>query len=1136
MGNKTISNQDVIKRHRGRIISISIIIFLGINLIAGLAIWLEYNQEKATFLYNLNDEKEDSLNFAAAHITHKLESIISDLNFIGQNKRIEECIANNHKDNVIEKNLIAFSRAKKFYAQIRLLCPNGKEFLRINNEQGRVYSVTDSELQDKSSCYYFQASSQIKPNEIYISNLDLNIEHDKIAIPYEPMLRFSTPIFHNRKRVGLVVLNYRAKNLLEIADSLNLAFLNGQGGWLIGGGQKNWAFQRTPNNPQLFSEEYPKIWEKITNSHEGNMIKNNVLYSYKMIHPIRKITSIKSHDYYHWVLLARVNNPYQKAGINEYALDMFLVFLGFVIILAVLLGVATYEIIIRRETDIKFRLLFKHASDPYFILKNDIITDCNQSALDLLAIKERNSLVGYKLSVFTYKLDSSNPPIDFHTFSTEKVYKNLNGKLIYVEETCNRIPHSNDEVITVWHNITDRIEHEAELKMQSRADKLTSIMSKRFLEEDVQTIINEGLRISGKFLKIERAKVWLISKDDQLIHETHRWFASPYDKTIFDTKNFLVEKLDWMVETMSKGQSAVINKIDEVDDNEDLKKYLVSAGIKSLVLIPFIREKRLMGCLSFGMFSKSRTWTPEEINFIRRFADDVAVALYRRESEEQLAIARDEAESASRAKSEFLANMSHEIRTPMNAILGFTEILTNQIKDDKCHHYLESIHSSGKALLSLINDILDLSKIEAGKLTLEYRAFNPVNVFKEMTIIFSQKIAEKGLELLTEINPNLPEGVVLDELRLRQILLNLVGNAVKFTHKGYIKLAVNAKFPSSDHSTLDFIFSVSDTGIGIEQNQQEKIFEAFEQRAGQRSSEYGGTGLGLAITRRLINAMGGEISLTSTPGEGTEFKVIIKNVAVAAALDFETDNTVESSDKLIEQYNITPGKVLIVDDVEQNRELIAAYLDETPLQGICTEDGDEALKFAEINPPDLLITDIKMPNMNGYELLKKFTSKPQLKSIPTIVLTASLAAPEQEKAKKSADGFLLKPVSRHELFREIIRVMKYKTKENIAQPSESTTLSREPIKPVKDLPKLLEVLNNLTEGLFKDLSDNIIISDAEDFTKILLDLAQKHDCPPLQTYAKKISSLIDEFDVMNLPTAIREFPGIVIKIKSANGE
>jgi PAS domain S-box-containing protein len=239
------------------------------------------------------------------------------------------------------------------------------------------------------------------------------------------------------------------------------------------------------------------------------------------------------------------------------------------------------------------------------------------------------------------------------------------------------------------------------------------------------------------------------------------------------------------------------------------------------------------------------------------------------------------AEAANRTKSEFLSSMSHEIRTPMNAILGFSELLDSQIDDPGQRKYLESIKSSGKILLDLINDILDLSKIEAGMIELKQRPLNPKFILNDIGKIFSVKMKEKGLKFLIDVDKELPKALQLDEVRIRQILFNLMGNAVKFTDKGYVKLSARGIY-HEQKSKFDLIFSVKDTGIGISAENKGIIFDAFRQSKGQRDEKYGGTGLGLAITKKLVEAMGGKISVDSIVGKGSTFKVILKKVAVAS--------------------------------------------------------------------------------------------------------------------------------------------------------------------------------------------------------------------------------------------------------------
>ena len=254
---------------------------------------------------------------------------------------------------------------------------------------------------------------------------------------------------------------------------------------------------------------------------------------------------------------------------------------------------------------------------------------------------------------------------------------------------------------------------------------------------------------------------------------------------------------------------------------------------------------------------------------------------------------------ADKAKSEFLANMSHEIRTPMNAILGFADILETEISNQDHKRYLEAVSSGGKNLLALINDILDLSKAEAGKLELQYENVEPRMLLEEIRQVFSIKVREKELEFRLEVDPRVPARLSLDGLRIRQVLFNLVGNAVKFTSAGFVKIGVSldGPGPADEAATaVDVVFTVRDSGIGIPEHLREDIFEAFVQGEESRHKTLGGAGLGLAITRRLVRLMGGEISVAGETGVGSIFRVLLKNVGCSAELP-DAGDRIEAREK-----------------------------------------------------------------------------------------------------------------------------------------------------------------------------------------------------------------------------------------------
>ncbi len=385
--------------------------------------------------------------------------------------------------------------------------------------------------------------------------------------------------------------------------------------------------------------------------------------------------------------------------------------------------------------------------------------------------------------------------------------------------------------------------------------------------------------------------------------------------------------------------------------------------------------------------------------------------------------AKMQSEEANRAKSEFLANMSHEIRTPMNAILGFTELLAASVCDAQQGEYLAAIESSGKSLLTLINDILDLSKIEAGKMQIICEPVNPHKIFDEIRKMFHVQITEKKLDFIMEISDDIPENLLLDEVRLRQILFNLIGNAVKFTEKGYIRLsaAIGYSVPD-DPSKPDLILAVEDTGIGISSEFQESIFESFRQQDGQSTRKYGGTGLGLAITKRLVEMMNGNITLKSEQGKGSRFEIILHQISVAPNKIAETWVNPADTDKKVSFDNI---RVLITDDVDMNRFLIRSFFKHTNARILEAENGENAVSLAKQHYPDIILMDISMPVMDGYEATARIRADENLKHIPIIALTARAMAQDKEKIGSFGfDAYLTKPVKREELFRTLTKSLK----------------------------------------------------------------------------------------------------------------
>ena len=381
----------------------------------------------------------------------------------------------------------------------------------------------------------------------------------------------------------------------------------------------------------------------------------------------------------------------------------------------------------------------------------------------------------------------------------------------------------------------------------------------------------------------------------------------------------------------------------------------------------------------------------------------------------ELIKAKEEAEAASLAKSEFISNMSHEIRTPMNAIIGFAEILSKASLPTKEKRQVQTIQKSGESLIAIINDILDLSKIEAGKMELQPITFNLFSTIEDIRMIFAENISEKGLKFLSNIDTNLPNTIVLDEIRLRQVLFNLISNAIKFTHKGSISIDIKQEFSDINESYIDLKISISDTGIGISEENRLNIFKAFEQQKGQSVKKYGGTGLGLSISKQLIELMGGTIELESQLNKGSTFHIKINKIPIGNSISHE------EYDQTKEVFKFDKAKVLIVDDVDTNLMVIRDYFDNSNLEIIEATNGKEAIQMVELHNPDVILMDLQMPIMDGKESARILKKDPKSSHIPIIILSATVIKDEDRKENDLVifDTSLQKPISFYTLDRTL---------------------------------------------------------------------------------------------------------------------
>jgi len=823
-----------------------------------------------------------------------------------------------------------------------------------------------------------------------------------------------------------------------------------------------------------------------------------------------------------------------------------------------------------REGQRNLNSLINSIDELIIILDRDLkIVYVNQVACEELEYG-MEEMQGLSLLTFYPEVQKENVTETFYDLISGNLSLGLiplqrrSGKLLHAEiQLSSGRWEDRDAYFCVIRNSGKREEAAEALRLR---DERLRTASRSLLElitaKDMESGLRTSLDLISSVFDVDSLSIWERLGEEGEIPSRMRQISSwsqdlgAYIKLDETHENFFLRELPtW--ENALRSSRSVSGSVATLRGAE--KNYLEENEIQSILIVPIHLRNFWWGIIRAEVrTSDRREWSAGDSSMLEIFGAGLAGLMETSRLQNALLSAKeetektnqnleqaikhanemaDEASRANRSKSEFLANMSHEIRTPMNAILGFSELLSQQITDPDLNDYITAISSSGKTLLSLINDLLDLSKIEAGKMTLEYEPVSALGILDDIERIFRIRCQEKGLQLNRQVSSKFPAFLLLDEVRLRQILFNLVGNALKFTHEGEVTIHLRAEKSPEEQNIYRIIIAVQDTGIGITKEDQSRIFLPFEQSKGQRQKEYGGTGLGLSITRRVVEMLGGELILKSEAGKGSTFTVILKNVeSVSPSPALEKKE--ETNFELVNQKICSSKRIWVVDNNPLNRKIIISTIegrvDEVKEFSSGEECLDELDRTAKV--PDLIFMDLMLPEKLGEEVIHEIRCKKSCSEVKIVACTAMQEERIFEVARRvHLDDVLIKPFAQSQIWRIFHSfwgegtMMDEDGNRLEAHPTEVST-SPQAAPRVLNATEKERMLTEVQESLlpmWRQLTKRLQVSHAFSFVARLQQFAQDWTVTEIADYAKALEGHANKVDVHMMRLTVSGFPSLL---------
>ncbi len=1130
-------------------------------LLAGIVAW-GYRVKLTAFRQSMELNQAATLAQHTQRLTLDLNEIASDALFLAQQRGLQDGLEQLNRDPgtvaepwrvAITQDYLALAEQKQRYDQIRVLDLQGKDVIRVTLNDGQPTAVPEGLRPTQADPDWLQAAQSLQPGEILISPLDHNIEPDTTEQPLKPIIRMTTAVFDRAgQRQGWVVLNYLGSILLEHLATTTapnraqpqLLLVDANGFWLqCLTPEGEWGFVFADPQDQTFGAHFPAVWAAMAAHAQGHLQTPQGHFTFARFSPLQAIKQLQRGDRaasldvsytgsYPWTMVSYI--PADIHAVNQGALGVWLLsYGGGVLLLGVGAGLMTRGWARNR----RFQLALQASEHRHRTLANalpDLIIHMNREGvyLDFFNPIHMTRFDDVKLG---YDFTHQGFPSELAQQRMDQIHQALaTGKQqIYEQalvvdstpliEEVRVVPVTADEVLVIVRDISERKQLEAERKRSAAfLEQLNQDLEQR-VQQRTQALLQSQAALQKseadqrKLFDASPIGLALCRMDGKLVY-VNAAYANIIGCTVTEALTLNHQQIIPTTDTQAaQAQRDSLEKIGRYGPFE--QEYIHKNGSRvpvrlSGIVIEREGEKFIWSSVEdirdLKQAEKVRTDYNNvlEVRVLERTQALQQEVRDRRQAQQELLKSKEAAETANRAKSDFLANMSHELRTPLNGILGYAQVLSHATQwGTQEQQGVEIIYQCGNHLLTLINDVLDLAKIEAQKLKLQPEPVYLATLVDEVTNICRIQAEEKGITFTVKLDPTLPQLIYIDEKRLRQVLFNLLGNGVKFTPQGTVSLRVDrlpAKTTASDSQRLRF--AVCDTGVGIEAAQLAVIFRPFEQ-VGNADLQTEGTGLGLTISQRIVALMGGQLQVRSQVGQGSIFWFEV-TVPVSNA---SADVCHSRRSQVIQGYRGPQQSVLVVDDQPDNRAVWVNLLEPLGFTVAEAANGEDALTQMRACPPEVIIVDLIMPGMDGYELLKQIRAAATLKWTIAIAASASVFERNQQQAiAAGADAFLAKPVQRQQLLDVLQQYLAldwiYGETQSPPFAAKSDPSSNDSIAPPQTaLEKMLSCVHDGDIQGVVQIAEQLLISEpaVAPFAQQVLQLARGFELAPLQTLIER---------------------------------